>query len=196
MCMHAIQSNLQCWRNSYSWNTRVYVAINAFRAMFPVKPLERQCLTPFSSPVMDRSVATVGELLFAIQLVHTVDDVEPFIFLYAVFAQVFCWIAITTQDNLYHVYEECLWLLIGLNYAWYSPIYYGRRIAAAYCVYMILSDIPMYALRPNAPIDWERGTQSIHECVVNHTGWEVEKIWRTGYFVGATRAAMYMDGLY
>lgn len=68
MSFHAIQSSLQCWTHSYSWLTRVYVSVNAFRALFPVNVTERLCLTTVSSPFIDRGMSTISEMCFAKQL--------------------------------------------------------------------------------------------------------------------------------
>jgi len=186
MSVHAIQSTLQVWYYSYSSLTKIYVSVNAFRSLFPVKVLESECLTLVSSPFIDRSLATVAELCFAKQLSTHLKD--TCIFNYALLAQLFCWTAMITHNNLFHVYEEYLWFLIGYHYYWYSTSI-QKYIAFVYCCYMIFVDIPMYFYRF---VNDEMINVSMFECT--HTNdWSDEYLWRIGYFIGASRISMYLN---
>ena len=165
MTFHAIQSSLQCWINQYSWLTRVYVSVNAFRSIFPVNVTERLCLTTISSPLVDRTLATVSEMCFAKQLSDSLYR-PTWILFYAWAAQLCCWFAVVTQNNLFHVYEEFLWFLIGYNYYWYTPIPTARYVALLYCGYMLSVDIPMYAYRTleHEPVTLEEGVVGMNNC--------------------------------
>jgi len=197
MCMffHSIQSSIQCWIHSYSWATRVYVSVNAFRAMFPVNVTERLCLTSVSSPLIDRSMATVSELCFAQQLAKSLRQ-PTWILFYAWTAQLCCWVAVLTKNNLFHVYEEYFWFLIGYSYYWYTPLPFARYIALVYCVYMLTIDIPMYAYRVFMydTVPFSEGLMDLNTCTF-HSAWEEEYLWRTGYFVGGSHLSMYMDSM-
>jgi len=187
MSIHAIQSTLQVWYYEYSLLTKIYVSVNAFRSLFPVKVLESECLTLVSSPFVDRSLATIAELCFAQQLSTNLKHTN-FIVYYALFAQLCCWSAMITHNNLLHVYEEFLWFLIGYDYYWYSTSI-QQYIAIIYCSYMLFIDIPMYFYRF---IHQELMDVSMFECT--HTeDWSDEYLWRIGYFIGASRISMYLN---
>lgn len=182
--------------NPYSWLTRVYVSVNAFRSLFPVNVTERICLTTVSSPLVDRTLATVSEMCFAKQLSDSLYR-PTWILFYAWAAQLCCWFAVLTKNNLFHVYEEYLWFLIGYSYYWHTPIPTARYIAALYCVYMLTVDIPMYAYRvlEHDPVSVTEGIVGMNNCTLSKN-WEEEYVWRTGYFVGGSRLSMYLDSIY
>jgi hypothetical protein len=192
MIFHAVQSTVHCFMYEYSWLTRAYVVGNAFRATFPVKVLERECLTLVSSPLIDRTVATVGEMCFAKQLADSLYTPTWIVF-YAWAAQLCCWYAMLTKNNLFHVYEETLWFLIGYTYYTKTRDPRAKAIAALYCVYMATVDIPRYADRfmEYEPVALTLGMQDAHQCS-RSTDWTGERVWRTGYFVGATQLSMYL----
>ena len=101
MLAHSVHSVIQTWIYPYSWQTRIYVGVNAFRAIFPVKVVERECLTAFSSPLIDRTLATFGELAFAEHLSASLGVHSPITF-YCMLAQVYCWLGTLTKNNMYH----------------------------------------------------------------------------------------------
>ena len=190
MSVHAIQSIVQCWFYPYSMLSRIYVTVNAFRSLFPVKIVERECLTAVSSPLIDRSLATLSELCFAKQLAAQVDDST--IVYYASVAQACCWLGIMTQNNIFHVYEEFLWLLIGYTFYWHSKHRMVQLISLGYCGYMMFADIPMYMGRL---IEQESipTMYPLYDCQFISDLSMDEKVWRTGYFVGASRLSMFMN---
>ena len=192
MLAHAVQSTIHCLLYEYSWLARVYVMGNAFRAIFQVKVLERECMTLVSSPFVDRTVATVGEMCFAKQLSDSLYT-PTWILLYAWAAQLCCWYAILTKNNLFHVYEETLWFLIGYTYYKNTPNPTARTIAAIYCMYMAVVDIPRYAGRfmDYESVPLSMGIQDANQCSLTND-WSDEWVWRTGYFVGATQLSMYI----
>jgi hypothetical protein len=192
MIFHAVQSTVHCLLHEHDWLARVYVVGNAFRATFPVKVLERECLTLVSSPLIDRTVATVGEMCFAKQLADSLYTPTWIVF-YAWAAQLCCWYAMLTKNNLFHVYEETLWFLIGYTYYTKTRDPRAKTIAALYCLYMATVDIPRYADRfmEYEPVTLTLGMQDAHQCS-RSTDWAGERVWRTGYFVGATQLSMYL----
>ena len=106
-------------------------------------------------------------------------------------AQVFCWIGMITRNNLFHIYEECLWFLIGYTYYWQSPKLIIRCIAFVYCCYMIFLDIPMYVYRFMDQYENSFMIYNVHDCMMVYDLSD-EYLWRTGYFVGASRLSMLM----
>lgn len=193
MIFHAVQTTVHCWLYDYSWLSRVYVTGNAIRAMFPVKVLERECMTLVSSPLTDRTVATVGEICFAKQLSDSLPTPTWIVF-YAWAAQLCCWYAMLTKNNLFHAYEETLWFLIGHTYYTTTRDPNARVIAALYCIYMATVDIPRYADRfiEYEPVPLALGMKDAHLCSLT-VDWVGERVWRTGYFIGATQLSMYLN---
>jgi hypothetical protein len=62
---------------------------------------------------------------------------------------------------------------------------------------MLTIDIPTYFFRESHPIPWDVGILDVDDCtIVNETAWGYEKLWMTGYFVGASRISMYLDEMY
>ena len=191
MSFNAVYSTWYCWTHDYSWLSTAYVSGNAFRSLFPVKVLERECMTLVSSPLIDRTVATVAEICFAKQLSDSLHTPTWIVF-YAWAAQLCCWYAMLTKNNLFHVYEETLWFLIGYTY-YVKTRDRAKFIAALYCMYMATVDIPRYAYRfaEYESLPLAIGMQDAHTCSIS-VDWADERVWRTGYFVGATQLSMYL----
>jgi hypothetical protein len=152
----------------------VFVAVCAFRSLFPRVDLERRCLkdTPLSAIAVGRSVATVAELCFAAQcalLVFKLADeahlaglrtiglaIVPLI----IVAQISCWYAVVSLNHLGHALEEILWAvmvaLIAIALAeaidrvpagkavWCA---FGIVACAAAAYLMLAVDVPMYRRR-------------------------------------------------
>jgi len=196
MCFHAIQFTIHCFFRDHSWLSRVYVGVNAFRSLFPVKTTERQCLTIISSPLIDRTLSTVSELCFAKQLSDSLYRPNWILF-YAWSAELCCWFAVLTKNNLFHVYEEYLWFLIGYSYYWNSPLPWARCIAMLYCVYMLTVDIPMYVVKfiQEDAVPLDEGILDMNTCIHTHD-FEDEQVWRSLYFVGGSQLSMYLDSIY
>lgn len=189
MSINAVQSTVHCWLKDYSWLSRVYVTVNAFRSLFPVKVLERECLTSVSSPLIDRTIATVAEMCFAKQLSDSLPR-PTWILFYAWAAQLCCWAAILTKNNLFHVLEETWWFLIGYTYYLNTHREAARVIALVYVVYMVGVDIPTYVGRYLESPDFALSLD-VDQCKLVDD-WTGEYLWRVGYFVGATHVSMYL----
>ena len=106
----------------------IYVAVCAFRSLFPRVDLERVCLWDswLSAIVLGRTLATVAEVCFAVQcalFVQRLSEVaglpllalgaQAFVPL-AVVAQTVCWIAVLSLNHAFHAVEEVLWSVIFL----------------------------------------------------------------------------------
>jgi hypothetical protein len=169
--MAADASGYLAWQVALSG---VYVAVCAFRSWLPRIDLERYCLvdSPWSSPVVGRSAATVAEICFAVQIAMCLHQVGvmarvPWIvdasFLVVpplVLAQIFCWHSVLTLSHLGHAIEASLWTatmaLVGAclataagqldgNMFWY--VSGGAAIAFGFVAFMVLIDVPMYLAR-------------------------------------------------
>jgi hypothetical protein len=156
----------------------VYVAVCAFRSWRPRIDLERYCLvdSPWSSVVLGRSVATVAEVCFAVQMALTLGQVGhvaglPWLEAAArsvvpplVLAQVFCWYSVITLSHLGHVFEASLWTAtlawvgvclalaaphLGGGMFWFAAV--GAGLAGGFVAFMVTVDVPMYARR------WRQG---------------------------------------
>ncbi|MEE2643299.1 MAG: hypothetical protein VYD19_00065 [Myxococcota bacterium] len=150
----------------------VYVAVCAFRSLFPRIGLERMVLIDhwFSNIFLGRSLATIAELAFTAQIAlilnllsGSIPILEPVSFallpLIAI-AQVTCWAGLLTGDHRWHALEESLWVLMLLLITWAGWLLWplateNRRLwiilswvacgGAAFV--MAALDIPMYLKR-------------------------------------------------
>jgi hypothetical protein len=196
MVAHSVHSVIQSCLYDHTWRTRIYVGVNAFRAIFPVNVMERECLTMVSSPLIDRTLATIGEVAFAEHLAASLGRPSPIMF-YCALAQVYCWLGTLTKNNMYHVAEEYLWMLIGAAYYYYSPIPSAKTVAVLYCIYMLTTVIPSYFFRESYTVPWQLGALDVQDCmIVSDSTWGYEKWWRMAYFVGTSRISMYLDEMY
>lgn len=123
----------------------IYVFVCAFRSFYPRIDLERYCLidSPWSSIVLGRSLATLAEICFSIQIALCVyylglhiDTGWVIVMAYAivpliVLAQISCWYATITLNHFWHGVEEILWVIM-------------LAMAAACCIqgYLVLDGIP------------------------------------------------------
>jgi hypothetical protein len=156
----------------------VYVAVCAFRSWRPRIDVERYCLvdSPWSSMFLGRSVATVAEVCFAVQMALTLRQVGlvadlPWLAAASlavvpplVLAQAFCWYSVITLDHLGHIVEASLWTAtmawVGVCLTLAAPhldggmfwfVAVGAGVAGAFVAFMAIVDVPMYARR------WQQG---------------------------------------
>lgn len=152
----------------------IYVAVCAFRAIFPRVDLERLCLwdTRLSAIFTGRFAAMVAEVCFAVQcalfLAKLSEMTEaPYIQPLAVaivpmivIAQMMCWFGVLTLNHFGHVVEELLWALavillaLGLIGCWpYTEgpvklaIAVGMVCCAGTALLILCIDVPMYLSR-------------------------------------------------
>src|SRR5262245_4356784 len=109
----------------------VYVGVCGFRSLFPRVDLERLCLwdTWLSAILLGRTVATIAELCFALQVglfLQRVADIAGAPVLaaaghavlpLAIAAEVVCWYAVLSLNHIGHALEESLWALLMLMLA-------------------------------------------------------------------------------
>jgi hypothetical protein len=199
-----------------------YVLGCAWRSFFPVFDVPRQVLLDAwpSSALLGRSVATFAEFCFAAQwalllqaLAKQVDCspagalarcLLPLILL----AELCSWHAVLSTSNLGHAIEESLWALSAtllalglllvrarlaasqaLQRRWLGA---GVLLLAAYVLYMLCVDVPMYASRwqeelanGHLPLDLLQGFSDAATRRVPSTqwaDWRGEAAWMTAYF--------------
>jgi hypothetical protein len=171
----------------------------------------RLCLhdTPVSYIVVGRTVATVAELAFAAQWALLLYEAgakraaKAVLPLIAV-AEVLSWLAVLTQNNLFHAAENSLWTLtavfamVFLASRWPLVGDRGTRViaaalacGAAYIAFMVTVDVPMYLAR------WRLGGEYlslmagwgeiVQRCIVEHdwAKWREDALWLTLYFTVA-----------
>lgn len=191
----------------------------AYRSVFPVYDVPRLVMIDswLSSIAVGRSVATLAELCFAAQwalllrraagrLGHGpgLAVARLLVPLIAV-AEACSWHAVLTTSNLGHVLEETLWAIGALLLAsslWglrphcrrelRTPIAIGVGIAAAYVVYMLAVDVPMYWARwvadeasGRAYLDLSQGAVDVATRwtpTLRWDDWRSEVIWMSAYF--------------
>ena len=196
-----------------------YVFGCAFRSSHPVFDVPRLVLVNswLSSILVGRSVATIAELCFAAQwalmLRETGRAMDSLVTQAAsrlllpliAIAEVCSWYSVLTTSNLGHVAEESLWALSTMLFvasmiavvprcaSSRRPLYLVWCVAgAAYVVYLLLVDVPMYWDR--WIIDEANGRQYLtfaqgvldvsHRRVVDFRWqhWKSEIAWMTLYF--------------
>jgi hypothetical protein len=104
----------------------IYVGVCGFRALFPRVDLERVCLWDcwLSGILVGRTAATIAEVCFALQcglfvqqVAHTTGlpllaaGARAFVPL-VVLAELACWYAVLSLNNVGHAIEESLWALL------------------------------------------------------------------------------------
>lgn len=167
----------------------LYVFTNIYRSTFPVMHFTNTCMFPICSPFIDRSLSTVSELAFAIQLINWFDNgmyryIGPSMI---GAAEISCWIGIITGISYWHMFEESLWCSYAIFLLWlntFSDKPPNQKLCAScilhgYIIYMIFYDIPSYYFRPNAT------KEKILVCEHISTDmdeWKPSLIWMTGYF--------------
>jgi hypothetical protein len=205
-----------------------YVFGCAFRSVLPRADIQRICLfdTWLSSIVVGRSVATVAEVCFAAQwaiVLHQmgamagVDTplniawvvVVPLI----IVAQCCSWYGVLTTNSLAHAVENSIWAVafvvvaIGLCRLlpeFDGPIRWGLVAAivgiAAYLVFLITIDVPMYLSRWRqgltegnkmlSPIEGLRDVATRWVVTHDFAAWKDEIAWMSLYFTAAVWASL------
>lgn len=199
LLLYSIGSVLIVYLNPYDIYTRIYITACAIRSIWLRQDGTRICLfdTWISYPFVGRSLATVAEICFAYQLSLVIKN--PIVFYLGIIAQFFCWHGVITLSNQSHIYEETIWLIIGLLCA-YSTRGLFRLLFIGYCLFMIGVDIPMYydrykkdELNSKQYLGWD-GIYDMMKCNINDTyeAWKYDMAWMTGYFIFATQFSMFM----
>lgn len=197
----------------------LFVAACAFRSILPRVDLERMCLwdSPLSSVIVGRTVATIAELCFAWQcalllfklsaltgssVIGTIGlTVLPII----VVAELACWFAVVTLNNIGHAVEELLWsVMVGLVAA--ALVIYWQQTAGALPMWVpigliacagtaaliLIVDLPLYIMRwrigKRAGLRYLRIVEGLKDAVVRRRvtqtsdEWRKEALWMSLYF--------------
>jgi len=154
-----------------------------YRSSLPRIDASRHCFIDsyYSNVLYGRCLATLGEIGFVIEVNRLLDSSYRFsknvernnklgflvhvlcrnlLLISVIIAQCFCWIAIISGSNFYHVIEESIWVAMGLYLFIRSVIFTGIKreiikdfyinctlISGLYVAYMVAFDIPMYLFR-------------------------------------------------
>src|SRR5262245_45993364 len=197
----------------------LFVAACAFRSFLPRVDLERMCLwdSPLSSVVVGRTVATIAELCFAWQCVlllfklseqtgsSLIGAIGIAVLPIIVVAELACWFAVATLNNIGHAVEELLWsimvALVGVCLVIYwrhtaealptwVPI--GLIACAGTAALILMVDIPLYITRwrigKRAGLRYLRFVEGLKDAVVRRRithareDWRNEVLWMSLYF--------------
>lgn len=174
--MAAVWSHLDMQSFSYSQPilSGIYVVVCAFRSFYPRIDVERYCLfdSPISSVALGRSLATIAEVCFSIQVALLIFDLgtllESSTMIYIsyaivpiiVFAQLCCWYATLSLNHFWHGVEELAWVLmiflaagcflagfVTLDGIYQVLMGVGLLSCLGSAYIMLFIDIPMYLSR-------------------------------------------------
>jgi hypothetical protein len=175
--------NIYLWRKKMNGLAFCYVFTNIYRSTFPVMHYTNTCMFEICSPLIERSLSTVAELAFTIQILKYLNVPMKYrlkcLSSIAV-AEIFCWAGIITGYSYLHALEENIWLLNAIfilnvnrhNLTNLFCLYF-------YIIYMIMFDIPMYINRPNSIKNEILICENISTDPIL---WYNSLIWMTGYF--------------
>lgn len=179
--------------NIYLWSIKknkfafCYVFTNIYRSTFPVLHYTNTCMFNICSPLIDRSLSTIAELVFTVQVLNYLNIPMKYrlkcISSIAV-AEIFCWTGIITGYSYLHVLEENIWLLNALFILILLIRKNTYNVESILCLYyyiafMIIFDIPQYINRPNSNKTTVLVCENISTDIIL---WENPLIWMTGYF--------------
>ena len=150
------------------------------------------CMFSICSPFIERSLSTVAELAFILQLLkwfNVTIKYKTYCILTITLAEICCWSGIISGFSYLHTIEESIWcgnaifLLSWLKSSTINKIKSEKFIAMTclncYIAYMILYDIPMYINRPNSNKKHFLICENISTDIIL---WKQSLIWMTGYF--------------
>lgn len=197
----------------------LFVAACAFRSLLPRVDLERICLwdVPLSSIALGRTVATIAELCFAWQCAllmfklsaltgsAVIGAIGLAVLPTIVVAELACWFAVATLNNLGHAVEELLWsIMVGLialslviywqHAAGVLPLWVpiGLIACAGTAILILTVDIPLYISRWRTAkctgLRYLRIVDGLKDSVVRRRvtqtrdDWQKEVLWMSLYF--------------
>lgn len=173
----------------------IYTVVCAYRSIFPKVDMERVVLYDniLSSIFVGRSLATIAEIAFAIQVSQHVNNimiVPPIIL-----AQCFCWTSVLTLNPLWHIMEESVWALT----AFIALDKNNFMVVIPYILFMVLIDIPMYIRKYKAwdgrYLHFKEGIKNalyVRYKITQWDFWKNEAMWMTPYFSVAVWISQYM----
>jgi hypothetical protein len=197
----------------------LFVAACAFRSVLPRVDLERMCFwdSPLSSVVLGRTVATVAELCFAWQCAlllfklsaltdsSVIATIGLIVLPIIVVAELACWFAVATLNNIGHAVEELLWSIMVALVAAALMVYWrhttgplpmwvpiGLIACAGTAALILMVDIPLYVTRwrigKRAGLRYLRVVEGLKDAVVRRRvtqtsdDWRDEMLWMSLYF--------------
>ena len=147
-----------------------------------------------------RAAATMAEVGFAFQLSWVFRDRTMSIVLSI--ANAFCWLGVITKNQIFHVVEETLWMVMGVYlFLRYRKQMAALNVCAIYVIYMVFVDIPMYVTRwmeyGGPVLGLIEGIYDTFQCEIVSKGevWYPEMFWMTPYFTIAVWFSIYMGVL-
>ena len=240
-----ISQPLRKGNNHYDLKSRVlsgfYVFVCAFRSILPRIDIERICLIDswFSNILIGRSSATLAELCFIAQISLLIDELADEVYInklnlkYRVIkvasslmlvlisvAEFFSWLGILTTNQIFHCFEESLWLICGIistlcffniflnkeknsNNLKLNNFFYSYFILGPiYVMYMFFVDVPMYYKRWE--LDQQENKQYLnildgiehasfcHVKTDKFSDWKEDIMWMTPYFTLCVWASLYL----
>jgi hypothetical protein len=143
------------------------------------------------SPFVERSLSTVAELAFTLQLLEWFNisvTYKLLCFSSIVYAEIVCWSGIISGYARLHAIEESIWCCNAIFlFRWFIYNSYKKKriqiltytVLVGYIIYMIVYDIPMYIYKPNSM----KKELLICEYVSTDIAvWNKSFLWMTGYF--------------
>ena len=202
ICNSAI--NIYIWNKNRDYLAGLYIFVNAYRSTFPVIHLKNTCLIAYSSPFVERSLSTIAELAFIIQLTQWFQletNYKKYIIINICMAELSCWLGIITGHQYWHVFEESIWcycaifLLIQIRYNRTELIKFKKilttNILYCYISYMIIYDIPLYIMKQNIE---KKQILLCENISTDFTLWKPSLIWMTGYFTMGSWVSLAIRG--
>jgi hypothetical protein len=185
-------TNIYLWNKKRNKHAFFYIFINAYRATFPIIHLNNTCLFAYSSPFVERSLSTIAEIVFTIQIINLFElsnKYRIYVLTHIYIAEIYCWFGIISGNQYWHVCEEGIWcycaiiLLLWLKYETELNLRFNKEILkkflTGYIIYMCLYDIPLYIRNSNV----EKTQIFICENIsADYNIWKSTLIWMTGYF--------------
>ena len=197
LCFHAGIVIGQMASSKYSRLATIYASVNVVRSVLPRLDGLRICMfdSLASTPLVGRSLATISEISFAMQVQ---DRTRIYGLVETIYiAQIACWLGCLTSNQMFHVVEESLWTLCAFRIfikCMSRRRYVASAITFIYMGYMVGVDIPMYALRSYPSQSMSSGLRQMATCQVNYDWnlWRDDAVWMTGYFVGGTQISLFL----
>ena len=192
--------NIFIWTKNPNGLSFLYVFTNVYRSTFPVMQYTNTGMFEICSPFLERSLSTVAEFAFTLQLsnwfkLHHTYKSGLLLFISA--AEVCCWIGTITGKTKWHVAEESIWCVSGLFlYIWLQFNHHNilnkvetEIILGLYIIYMFIYDIPLHYYRPNS--------SKTEILICEHVSkdidlWKDTLVWMTGYFTMGSWISLYI----
>lgn len=171
----------------------------AFRSFFPQTDLEQYGIvdSTFSRVIISRTIATVAEMAFILQLGLYYNFVYP-LFMIISLAEFFSWYAIIKNIPFYNFLENSLWALSAFVLLFKATTLIEYVFIFNYITFMIVKDLPMYIYKsydyhPEKSI-YTGFKDLIKKSKVNLDSlfWSNEIPWMTGYFTFGVWISMFL----